>query len=79
MLGTSEPVSVEEHKVLGIPWSPEADRFHFNVTHLAENLTLTNRNFVSLVGRFYDPLGFLSPVIINQVQNALSEALSVQV
>ena len=60
-LGASQPARVEESKVLGIPRSPEADHFHFDVTHfaqLAEKLTPTKRNVVSLVGKFYDPLGF---------------------
>ena len=31
---------------------------------MATNLEPTKRNVVSLVGRFYDPVGFLSPVIV---------------
>ena len=66
-LGTSRPARLEEHKVLGIPWSAEADSLHFDDAHLArhtDDLMPTKINIVSLVGRFYDPLGFLSPVII---------------
>ena len=34
------------------------------VSHQARSLSPTKRNIVSLVGRIYDPLGFLSPVAI---------------
>ena len=39
----------------------------FDITNLvqhARNLHPTKRNLVSLIGKFYDPLGLLSPVII---------------
>ena len=58
---------MEEHKILGVPWNPESDQLIFDVTDLAKaalDLLPTKRNLVSLIGRFYDPLGFLSPVII---------------
>ena len=66
-LGTSQPTGMEEHKVLGVPWNPESDQFIFDVSHLATlalDLEPTKRNLVSLIGKFYDPLGFLSPMII---------------
>ena len=66
-LGISQPSRVEEHKVLGILWNPGSDQIIFEVAHLARialNLHPTKRNLVSLIGKFYDPLGFLSPVII---------------
>ena len=67
-LGVSQPLKLEEHKVLGIPWSPELDQLHFDVTDLARvalDLQPTKRHLVGLIGKFYDPLGFLSPVIVN--------------
>ena len=66
-LGASQQTKVEEHKVLGVPWNPESDRLIFDVSALAKlafDLRPTKRNVVSVVGKFYDPLGFLSPVII---------------
>ena len=66
-LGVSQDPNGEEHKVLGVVWSPEADQLIFDVANLAQlalDLHPTKRNLVSLIGKFYDPLGFLSPVII---------------
>ena len=66
-LGVSQFPRNEEHKVLGVPWDPESDQLIFDVTDLARvalDLHPTKRNLVSLIGKFYDPLGFLSPVII---------------
>ena len=65
-LGVSQPSRTEEHKVLGVPWNPVSDQLVFdtsNVAQLALELSPTKRNIVSLIGKFYDPLGFLSPVI----------------
>ena len=66
-LGASQPPTIEEHKVLGILWNPESDQLIFDVTGLAKvatDLHPTKRNIVSLIGKFYDPIGFLSAVII---------------
>ena len=66
-VGTSHPSRREEHRVLGIPWNPASDQLLFDtsfITQLAHDLSPTKRNLVSLIGRFYDPLGFLSLVII---------------
>ena len=66
-LGTSQPLRHEEHKVLGVLRSPESDQFIFDVSihaRLACDLQPTKRNLVSLIGKFYDPLGFLFPVVI---------------
>ena len=54
-------------KVLGVHWRSSDDRLVFNVsaiTQLASTHKPTKRNVVSTVGRFYDPLGFMAPVII---------------
>ena len=52
---------------MGVPWNPASDQFLFDtsgITQLAHDLSPTKRNLVSLIGKFYDPLGFLSLVII---------------
>ena len=66
-LGDFFVLGVKEEKVLGVRWMPDEDSFVFDVTsivQLANTLTPTKRNVISVVGRFFDPLGFLSPVII---------------
>ena len=66
-LGTSKSSIAGEHKVLGVTWNSESDRLIFEVNCLAQlalDLRPTKRNLVSLIGKFYDPLGFLSPVVI---------------
>jgi hypothetical protein len=57
----------EEYKVLGVTWNAQSDRLVFDLSDLhnvAINLQPTKRNVVSLIGRFYDPLGFLAPITI---------------
>ncbi len=53
--------------ILGLLWNPTADCLVFDVSELAQlatSLQPTKRNVVSLIGKFYDPLGFLAPVTI---------------
>lgn len=64
-LGNLQGVGSEEHKVLGVRWNPGEDCLTFDVsaiTELASTLEPTKRDVVSIIGRFFDPLGFLSPV-----------------
>ena len=54
-------------KVLGVSWNPPNDRLLFDLSSLlsaADKLQPTRRNAVRLIGRFYDLIGFLAPVII---------------
>ena len=54
-------------KVLGVSWSPISDMLEFDIRGVAKSLqTLepTKRNIVGFASKFYDPFGFLSPVII---------------
>ena len=65
--GTTPHSQAEGTKVLGVLWNPEDDRLTFDVTGIAKiafDLVPTKRNLVSLIGKFYDPLGFLSPMIV---------------
>ena len=67
VLGTQSPKGPDECKILGVLWNSSSDRLVFDVSELpqaAANLQPTKRNLVSLVGKFYDPLGFLAPVTI---------------
>ena len=67
MLGAPVSSESEEHKILGVPWNPNSDSLLFDMSELAQlakNLQPTKRNLVSLIGKFYDPLGFLAPVTV---------------
>ena len=67
ILGGVEETSSSEQKVLGVRWNPLKDVFFFDVTEIAtyaRDLQLTKRNVVSVAAKFYDPFGFLSPIII---------------
>lgn len=66
-LGSTHKADPEEHKILGVCWEPVTDRLTFDtgdIAHLASTLEPTKRNVISIIGQFYDPLGFLAPVII---------------
>jgi len=57
----------DSQKILGVSWNPVSDSLVFDIRGIASALrTLkpTKRNVVGFSSRFYDPLGFLSPVII---------------
>ena len=64
---TEQPNGTEEHKVLGVCWNIQSDYLVFQLSTIGEaavTLVPTKRRVISLIGSFYDPLGFLSPVII---------------
>ena len=66
-LGSTQGPGSGEHKILGVRWEPDGDQLVLdvaNVAQLASALEPTKRNIVSTIGRFYDPLGFLAPLII---------------
>ena len=51
-------------KVLGMKWIPQQDCFSFDGVTLPENLCLTKRMVLSVVARMFDPLGFITPVVM---------------
>ena len=56
-----------DQKVLGVSWNSVSDVLEFDIRGVAQSLqTLepTKRNIIGFASKFYDPLGFLSPVII---------------
>ena len=56
-----------EHKVLGVTWRPVEDHLVFDLGSVASHvreLEPTKRNIVGIATRFYDPLGFVSPITI---------------
>ena len=56
-----------EKKILGVRWDLSADNLIVSleeVLHSMSQLRPTKRQIVSLVGKIYDPLGILSPLVI---------------
>jgi len=51
-------------KSLGLSWKPEADEFRFFGQHDPARTRSTKRLLLSDLNRIFDPLGFLSPVLI---------------
>ena len=66
-LGALQSAGPQETKILGVRWNPQTDHLIFSVSDIAQaaqSVQPTKRNVVSVVGRFYDPLGFLAPVVL---------------
>ena len=56
-----------ETKVLGVRWNNLADQLVIDLDEISSNAAVldpTKRAIVSLVGKFYGPLGFLTPIVI---------------
>lgn len=51
-------------KTLGIYWSPTPDEFKFHLELPPLNQSPTKRSILSEIARLFDPLGWVSPVII---------------
>ena len=67
MLGATEDTTSAEQKVLGVRWNFVKDTFVFELREmasLARDIDPTKRNVVSIAAKFYDLLGFLSPIIL---------------
>jgi hypothetical protein len=57
----------DQQKVLGVSWEVGSDELIFNLEHIlieAEGIEPTKRRVIGLVSKIYDPLGMVSPVII---------------
>ena len=66
-LGANQRMLPGEHKVLGVCWNVGTDQLVFNVDEiamLAKEIEPTKRHVVAIVGKFYDPLGYLSPTVV---------------
>ncbi|XP_075162833.1 uncharacterized protein LOC142235462 [Haematobia irritans] len=51
-------------KTLGIRWNAKTDSFYFVSEKLKNKETFTKREVLSIIARLFDPLGWLSPVIV---------------
>ena len=57
----------EEQKVLGLSWNFHNDEFVIKLTSLAQlagELSLTKRNILRVIAKVFEPLGLISPVVI---------------
>ncbi|XP_045461089.1 uncharacterized protein LOC123671351 [Harmonia axyridis] len=50
-------------KILGLSWIPAVDSFIFNVNEFNEKPS--KRSILSYIARIFDPVGFLSPIVIS--------------
>ncbi|XP_011503659.1 PREDICTED: uncharacterized protein LOC105366798 [Ceratosolen solmsi marchali] len=51
-------------KILGLQWSPQEDKFTFLTMVSADMDCFTKRKILSDIAKIFDPLGFVSPVVI---------------
>ncbi|XP_074106315.1 uncharacterized protein LOC141532055 [Cotesia typhae] len=51
-------------KILGLYWSPISDHFSFKHSPPSSSNACTKRSILSEIAQIFDPLGFLSPLII---------------
>ena len=49
-------------KILGLSWNPSSDNFFYKVSPFQDKCT--KRKILSYICRIFDPLGFLSPIIL---------------
>ncbi|XP_055906553.1 uncharacterized protein LOC129941828 [Eupeodes corollae] len=52
------------HRTLGLNWQPVHDRFIFISEEISEPTVYTKRNVLSRIAKLFDPLGWLSPVVV---------------
>ncbi|XP_058128495.1 uncharacterized protein LOC131292777, partial [Anopheles ziemanni] len=67
LLGTKSAFNfdIEENiKTLGIRWDPEADVFRLDVSIVIKPSPHSKRSILSSIAQLYDPLGLISPVIV---------------
>ena len=57
--GSEQPV-----KTLGLIWAPSKDEFKFTLPTTLEISRPTKRGVLSVIARLFDPLGWLSPILI---------------
>ncbi|XP_053968620.1 uncharacterized protein LOC128870048 [Anastrepha ludens] len=50
-------------KALGLVWERISDNFLFSFTPILNSQKITKRSILSVIARFYDPLGLICPVI----------------
>lgn len=62
---TLRTLSADEHvRALGLTWNPTTDQFQFRVKIPTDSGSSTKRTVLSTIARLFDPLGWVTPVII---------------
>ncbi|XP_055910550.1 uncharacterized protein LOC129944915 [Eupeodes corollae] len=64
---TAPLLSIEDspvHRTLGLNWQPTLDRFIFIPVHQQEPALYTKRTVLSRAAQLFDPLGWLSPIVV---------------
>ena len=67
LLGGNQTMNPKNQKVLGVRWNVSTECLIFSVQDIvdvAEKAVTTKRRVMSIIGKLYDPIGFLSPVVI---------------
>ena len=67
VLGGTPTVHATEQKVLGVRWNVVTDNLIFGTLHvsvIADARAPTKRTVTEIIGKFFDPLGYLSPVVV---------------
>ena len=67
VLGGTQTAHSTEQKVLGVRWNVATDNLLFatqRIAVIADTRTPTKRSVTEIVGRFFDPLGYLAPVVV---------------
>lgn len=54
----------KEHHLLGLNWNFQSDSFSFSVSFKPVSHPVTKRKVLSVISKIYDPLGLISPVIV---------------
>jgi hypothetical protein len=70
-----------EHMILGVQWDFKEDHFTYDSNSLgayANGLEPTKRNVAAVAAKFYDPIGFLSPVTL-QIKVLLQDICTTKV
>lgn len=66
-LGDTQESGKSEQKILGVKWNFVEDKLVFDlssVARLASECLPTKRNIAAVAAKFYDPIGFISPVVV---------------
>ena len=79
-LGDTVKTTEEYNKVLGLQWNYDSDEFLLTFRRLlefSEKLTPTERKLLKLTSMIFDPLGLISPVIV-QMKMVLQEICQIK-